>query len=984
MIFNKKHGLTNIRHLIIACTFMLAMGFVAPSYAEGGAQINLKDADIKTLIDMVSRITKKTFIVDPRINGKVTIVTGRDIDENELYEVFLSVLQVHNFSAIKVGKVIKIVPSNKAKQLPVPVIDEEDEKMEDKQPDDLVTRVIRVEHVPASMLVPILRPLVPSTGQLQAYAPSNTIVISDTAANIRRLVKVIKNMDRADDEQMEVVPLKYASAKELALTIQKLNNTNNKIRMPGKAKISADERTNSLLLGGDKSIRSEMRKIIKRLDVPSLALEVIELKYAVASELAKTIIDIQETKAKATAGKGGTSRKPILSIDKRTNSLLLGGDTAMRQQIKRIIRQFDTPRRALEVVKLRYAVADALAKTILEIRKTTASAEGGKARPPILSVDAGTNSILIGGNPATREQIKRIIKRFDVPRTALEVVPLRYAVAKDLAQTIKDIQSTTSSSKGVVTRKPIISVDNRTNSLLLGGDPSTRQQIKRIIRNLDIPKPPEEKTRVVYLRYAKAVDLAKVLTGFAKTQKTTKAGAKGAAGSTKAEIDIQADESTNSLIITANKLVHKNLAKVIRRLDIRRAQVMVEAIIAEVSEDLSKDIGIQLAMGSSNGSAPAFTTGYPGAKASLLTIAASKGSSIPSNVGIVAAIANTKGKFQFAALMNALEGDAATNILSTPNVVAMDNEEAEFVIGKNVPFVTGSYTSTGKGSSSPSNPFQTIERKDVGLTLKIKPQVNEGNSILLDINQEISSLAASSEDAQDLITNKRSIKTKVMVEDNQILVLGGLMQDNYTTTTQKVPILGDLPIIGKAFQNNRTTKVKQSLMIFIHPVILRDVLSATGYTREKYSKLRRSQQVSKVTSRGILKKKASAFPSRLEDLTVQKMTPAQIKAMRLAEWKKKHPQKYRTIRNNVVARRAQVAGKMTPAQLKAKRLEEWYRTHPQDRPRAQQHSKQAYQYQPAKRNLQKNAQQALQQPVKKAAPKPVKQQQTALEAIDSF
>jgi general secretion pathway protein D len=973
MMLNKKHNLANIRHLIIASVFLLASGFVASSYAADTAQINLKNADIKTLIDMVSRITKKTFIVDPRINGKVTIITGRDIDENELYEVFLSVLQVHNFSAVKVGKIIKIVPSNKAKQLPVPVIDGKEEKMDEKQPDDLVTRVIRVEHVPASMLVPILRPLVPSTGQLQAYSPSNTIVISDTAANIRRLVKVIKNMDRADDEQMEVVPLKYASAKELAATIQKLNNTNAKTRVPGKAKISADERTNSLLLGGDKSIRGEMRKIIARLDTPSKALEVVELKYAVAEELAQTIRDIQKTRA---SGQKGVvvARQPILSIDRRTNSLLLGGDTAMRHQIKGIIRQFDTPKRALEVVKLRYAVASALAKTILEIRKTTASAEGAKAKPPILSVDEGTNSLLIGGNPATREQIKRIIKRFDVPRVALEVIPLRYAVAKDLAQTIKNIQSTSSSAKGVVTRKPIISVDNRTNSLLLGGDSSTRQQIKRIIRQLDISKPPEEKTRVVYLRYAKAADLAKVLSGYAKTQKTTKAGAKGAAGTTKADIDIQADDSTNSLIITANKLIHKNLAKVIRRLDIRRAQVMVEVIIAEVSENLSKEIGVQLAVGSSNGTAPAFTTGYPGAKASLLSIAASKGTSLPSNVGIVAAIANTQGKFQFAALMNALKGDAATNILSTPNVVAMDNEEAEFVIGKNVPFVTGSYTSTG-GSSSPSNPFQTIERRDVGLTLKIKPQVNEGNSVLLDIDQEISSLAASSEDAQDLITNKRSIKTKVTVEDNQILVLGGLMQDDYTTTKQKVPFLGDLPIIGKAFQNTRTTKVKQNLMIFIHPVILRDVLTATGYTREKYNKLRHAQQSSKITSRGILKHKATALPARLEGLTTQKMTPAQIKAMRLAEWKKMHPEQYQTIRQNVVTRRAHVAGEMTPTQLKAMRLEEWYRTHPQDRPKGQQYDKQVYQYQPAKRKAEKRVQQQEQ---------PVRKQQTGLELIESF
>ena len=736
MIRNKKHSLA--KTLLASSLLTLSIGAATSSYAADSAQINLKGADIKTLIDMVSRITKKTFIVDPRINGKVTIVTGRDIDENELYETFLSVLQVHNFSAVETGNLIKIVPSNQAKQLPVPMIENQQE-LDKKLPDDLITRVIRVEHVPASMLVPILRPLVPSTGQLQAYAPSNTIVISDRAANIERLVKVIKNMDRADDEQMEVVPLKYASAKQLALTIQTLNKTNSKASIPGKTKISADERTNSLLLGGDKSVRQEMRKIIAKLDTP---------------------------------------------------------------------------------------------------------------------------------------------------KKALEVIPLKFAVASDLAQTIKDIQNTTATAKGVVTRKPIISVDKRTNSLLLGGDTANRQQIKRIIANLDIPKKIEEKTRVVYLRYAKATDLATVLTGVSKTQKTTKADEKGAAGAVKADIDIQADDSTNSLIITAGKSAHANLAKVIKRLDVRRAQVMVEAIIAEVSEDLSKEIGVQLALGGNDGTSPVALTGFPGGKVSLASVASG---AVPSGAGIVTGLANTVGNFQFAALMNALSGDAATNILSTPNLIAMDNEEATFVIGKNVPFVTGSYTST---DSSASNPFQTIERQDVGLTLKIKPQINAGKSVLLEIDQEISSLAASNESASDLITNKRSIKTKVIAEDNQIIVLGGLMQDDYSTTTQKVPVLGDLPIIGKAFQNNRTTKVKQNLMIFIHPIIMRDVLSADGYTREKYSDIRHAQKKSKVTTRGILNKhKAIPFPKSLKSITTQKMTPQQIRAMRLAEWEKKHPHK---------------------------------------------------------------------------------------------
>ena len=202
-----------------------------PVIAEESAQINLRDVEIPTLIETVSRITGKNFVVDPRVKGKVTVITNSDMDADELYETFLSILQVHGFSAVPSGaNLIKVVPSNQAKQQPVPVIGEEEEKKPKRRrikrnADELITRVIRVEHVPAAMLVPILRPLVPSTGQLQAYGPSNTILISDRAANIERLIKVIKRMDRADDEELEVVPLKFASAKDLAQTIQNLQKS---------------------------------------------------------------------------------------------------------------------------------------------------------------------------------------------------------------------------------------------------------------------------------------------------------------------------------------------------------------------------------------------------------------------------------------------------------------------------------------------------------------------------------------------------------------------------------------------------------------------------------------------------------------------------------------------------------------------------------------------------------------------------------------
>ncbi|MCF6189436.1 MAG: type II secretion system secretin GspD [Cocleimonas sp.] len=647
-----------------------------PVMAEESAQINLRDVEIPTLIETVSRITGKNFVVDPRVKGKVTVITNSDMDADELYETFLSILQVHGFSAVPSGaNLIKVVPSNQAKQQPVPVIGEDEEKKPRRKrvkrnADELITRVIRVEHVPAAMLVPILRPLVPSTGQLQAYGPSNTILISDRAANIERLVKVIKRMDRADDEELEVIPLKFASAKDLAQTIQTLQKSSIK-GAKSKNRVSADVRTNSLLLSGDKSSRQQVRKIITKLD--------------------------------------------------------------------------------------------------------------------------------------------------------------------------------------------------------------TYQRV-------------EEKTKVIYLKYAKAVDLAQVLTGFSKTQKTTRATKKGAAGTQTAQVDIQADDATNSLIITAEADVHKNLAKVIARLDVRRAQVLVEAIIAEVSFDLSKTLGSSLGFSMTKGLLGG--SGTVAGVGALLNVFAGGANSaagvVPPSGGGRLGLVDNLGKNKFGLLIDALKGDGATNILSTPTVVALDNQEATLVVGENVPFVTGSYTSTGGNnnggtSSSPSNPFQTIERKDVGITLKIKPQINDGSSIRLDIEQEVSSLSSSSTSASDLITNKRSINTSVMVEDGQVLVLGGLMQDTFRDQITKVPVLGNIPIVGKLFRSSTTKKAKKNLMVFIHPVIMRDVLSGDHYTRQKYNKLRKAQVDSAVTRRGILSQKAAVFPTNIKWGLVQHLTQAQKKQIIIRE-----------------------------------------------------------------------------------------------------
>ena len=723
---SKKMGLFKVlllpRQLKSSLTvIVISLIFAVPSVslAKESAQINLRNVDIPTLIETVSRITGKSFVVDPRVKGKVTVITSTDIDADELYETFLSILQVHGFSAVPSGaNLIKVVPSNQAKQQPVPVIGEEEEKKNVKlkrKADELITRVIRVEHVPAAMLVPILRPLVPSTGQLQAYGPSNTIVISDRAANIERLIKVIRRMDRADDEELEVVPLRYASAKDLAKTIQTLQKSN-----------------------------------------------------------------------------------------------------------------------------------------------------------------------------------------------------------------IKGAQS-----------KNKISADSRTNSLLLSGDKSSRQQVRKIIAKLDTLQPLQERTKVIYLRYAKATDLAKVLTGFSKTQKTTKATKKGAAGTQKADIDIQADESTNSLIITAEADVQKNLEKVIRRLDIRRAQVLVEAIIADVSSNLSKRIGLQLATGAiskKGGFGGGIASSFDSAGSSLTGILT--GSTTALANGLTAAIGlGNNGKVHFGLLLNALAGDSATNILSTPSLVAMDNEEAKIVVATNVAIEKGQYSNTGSnGSSTPSNPFITREQKDVGLTLKIKPQVNDGTSIKLEISQETSNLAASDAGPGNRSIDKRTIDTSVIVEDGQVLVLGGLIQDTFTDTESKIPLLGDLPIIGKAFRNKSTEKSKKNLMVFIHPVIMRDVLTGDNYTRQKYNKLKRAQTEVRATTRGLLATGAKKLPEDIRRNVVSKMTPAQKKQLIIREQQQRvlaHQAKIRQAKmeqqRRAAAKQAQIlaarSGRPMPAMATTKQVQ---------------------------------------------------------------
>jgi general secretion pathway protein D len=601
--------------------------------------LNFKNADIRAVISTVAEVTGRNFIVDPRVKGKVTLISNRAMAGDELYQVFLSILEVHGYSAIPSGEATKIVPDADAKHSAMPFASP-------RQPgsgDEAVTRVLQIEHVTAAQLVPILRPLVPPQGHLAAYPQSNALIISDRATNIDRLVNIIKRIDQPSSGEIEIVRLEYAGAADL--------------------------------------------------------------------------VRVLTTMQQQTAKQGAKARKPMMVADERTNSILIGGERAERLQLRAIISHLDTPS---------------------------------------------------------------------------EVI----------------------------------------------GD-----------------------THVIYLRYAKAKDLVPVLTGVGDSKKDQGQKGKAVAPNLKPMFNIQADESTNALVITAAPTVFRSLESVIRQLDVRRAQVMVEAIIADVSSDRAAELGVQWLFEGSGGDNPVGAINFGGAGTSISSLASAAASASGNAVGAAVSALGAgatlglgrynSGSFNFAGLISALEGDGSTNVLSTPNLVTLDNQEAEIFVGQELSIPTGTFSNPG-GSTASANPFTTFERKQVGIRLKVKPQINEGDAISLEIEQSVDGLSAGSAGAGDIVTSERSIKTTVMVDDGKILVLGGLIKDDLVETVQKVPLLGDIPLLGALFRYKSVKKVKTNLMVFLRPTIMRTQADSLNLTRNKYNLMRGKQLALKAMGVGLL------------------------------------------------------------------------------------------------------------------------------------
>jgi general secretion pathway protein D len=618
----------------LALALALSLGVVgSPVLAQSATEtaerdqdlvLNLRDADINGLIEIVSQETGINFIVDPRVRGQVNVVSGQPIRREELYDLFLGVLKSQGFAAVRGSDgMVRIVPEVQAKENEVAGL------TGDTPGDEYITEVITVNNMDAGQLVRILRPLVPKGGHLAAAAASNSLVIADTAANVRRIQALIARMDRESTEDFEVLPLEYASALDVVRIVQGLDSNAPAEEFTRGPKLIADERTNSVILRGDPEARATLRSVVRRLDV-----------------------------------------------------------------------------------------------------------EGDQ------------------GN-----------------------------------------------------------------------------------------------TQVHYLRYAKAEEVAEVLRGIAEGRErhqsgTTSTSSGNTTASNTAEqnrVRIEAHESTNAVVIYGPAELSRELSSIIRQLDIRRAQVLVEAVIAEVSYDRAKELGVQWGFGSEDSGVGIINFNRNGN--SIVDLAAGVNAFLEGDVssppslgsGLSLGGIGSIGSTQIALLVNALQGDTASNILSTPSLLTLDNEEAEIVVGQNVPFIVG------RSVEDSGQAFDTIQREDVGIKLKIRPQINEGNAVRLEIAQEVSQIAPGTSGAADIITNKRSLTTHVMVDDNQMIVLGGLIDDQMVETADKVPGLGDIPGLGRLFRYDTASLQKRNLMVFLRPVIVRDSAVAESLTHAKYSYIRDRQ-----------------------------------------------------------------------------------------------------------------------------------------------
>lgn len=590
-------------------TMMLMVSVVLPLQAEESWQINLKDADIEAFISQVADITGKSFVLDPRVKGKVSVLSSEPMNEEGVYELFLSVLQIHGLAAVPAGDVTLVIQQNDVKQAGRSL---DARAAIDSQ--ELLTKVIMIKNTPALDLVPILRPLVAKYGHLAGVKSANALIISDHSININRIEEIIDRLDRSGSEELEVIQLKEAWVGNVVTMLQSLdpskvsqgNSDNN--NTAGSIRVVADERSNRLIIKGEKTARERIRGLIEQLDQPSYF--------------------------------------------------------------------------------------------------------SGSA----------------------------------------QVIRLQYADATKLADMLKNLM----------------------------GESGSGEEAK-----------------------------------------------------VKGDVGIHADEELNALVVRAEPSIMKEVQELVASLDVRRAQVLIESAIVEVTGDVSDALGVQWARGDLD--APIAGTNFNNAGPDLATIATGVATqNYASAIGSGLTIGGFKesgGDIDFGMIIQALKSDSSTNLLSTPSIMTLDNQEAEIVVGQNVPFVTGQ-----TASSTNSNPFTTIDRQDVGVTLKVIPHIHDGEAIRLEVEATAESVSNTTvAGSADLITNKRSIKTMILSDNGETIVLGGLIRDDVREVVSKVPLLGDIPLLGWLFRSKSVNQVKSNLMVFLRPTIVSDSGVARTLTEEKFN-----------------------------------------------------------------------------------------------------------------------------------------------------
>ncbi len=659
--------------------------------------LNFVNAEIEGVARAMSAILNQQFVVDPRVKGTMTLYSETPLSPRDAYVNFLASLRGLGFTVVEVNGLYKIVPEADAKlQTGTVSIGEQP----GRRGDQVMTQVYRLTHENANNLVPVLRPLISPNNTINANPGNNTLVVTDYADNLARIGKIITAMDMPAAGDVEVIPLKYAVAADIATLVQRLTDSaGGTTGQPGAPAVAG-----------------------------------------------------------AVGGAGGAS----VMTDPRSNSLLVRAPNPSRlASIRALVDKLDRPSQGtgaagnVWVVYLKNADSVKLA-TVLRAAYGGSSGAGGTGGASPSSSGLGT--------PTS--------------------------------------QTTTAGTTSTAGASP-----QSTSPVQPGAGPSTG--------------------------------------GF-----------------------IQADPSTNSLIITAPEALYRQLRAVIDQLDSRRAQVYIESLIVEVDPSQSVDFGIQWqgiigSKGDSNivAAGTNFGSGLDNilnssavvAQGSAGVISAAAAGTLPSS-GFNIGLAHKFGSFYtLGALARALDSTTGTNILSTPNLVTLDNEEAKIVVGQNVPFITGQYTNTGTSTTSP---FQTIERKDVGTTLRIKPQIGENGTVRMTIYQESSSIAGTTAVGTDNAgptTNKRSIESTIVVDDGQIIVLGGLIEDNYTSNRSKVPLLGDIPFLGALFRSENRTRKRTNLMVFLRPVVMRDQAGSNKISLDRYDFIRGQQLDSQPPPSSILR-----------------------------------------------------------------------------------------------------------------------------------